>query len=121
MQTKTVIWIELMSRWEEHLIKKHFEKVDKYNKLAIDLREGKPHGVKWMVVSHCDEVEARGAINEQPWNWMCKRLGFSKCSKSADPGGSRCCSSCSYFIFLCDFLRTWKPQALVDALERSEC
>ena len=37
MQTKTVIWIELTSPWEENLTKKHFEKMDKYNKLAIDL------------------------------------------------------------------------------------
>ena len=33
---KTVIWIELTSPWEENLTKKHFEKMDKYNKLAID-------------------------------------------------------------------------------------
>ena len=43
-----------------------FEKMDKYNKLAIDLREGKHHGVKWTVVPLCVEVGARGAINEQP-------------------------------------------------------
>ena len=29
MQTKTVIWIELTSPWEENLTKKHFEKMDK--------------------------------------------------------------------------------------------
>ena len=63
MQTKTVIWIELTSPWEENLTKKHFEKMDKYNKLAIDLREGKHHGVKWIVVPLCVEVGARGAIN----------------------------------------------------------
>ena len=50
MQTETVIWIELTSPWEENLTKKHFEKMDKYNKLAIDFREGKHHGVKWTVV-----------------------------------------------------------------------
>ena len=38
------MWIELTSPWEENLTKKHFEKMDKYNKLAIDLREGKHHG-----------------------------------------------------------------------------
>ena len=37
MQTNTVIWIELTSPLEENLTKKHFEKMDKYNKLAIDL------------------------------------------------------------------------------------
>ena len=78
MQTKTVIGIERTSPWEENPTKKHFEKMDKYNKLAIDLREGKHHGVKWTVVPLCVEVGARGEINEQPWNWMCKHLGFSK-------------------------------------------
>ena len=72
MQTKIVIWIELTSPWEENLTEKHFEKMDKYNKLAVDLREGKHHGVKWTVVPLCVEVGARGAINEQSWNWMCK-------------------------------------------------
>ena len=45
MQTKTVIWIELTSPWDENLTKKYFEKMDKYNKLVVDLREGKHHGV----------------------------------------------------------------------------
>ena len=55
--------------------------MDKYNKLAIDLREGKHHGMKWTAVPLYVEVGARGAINEHPWNWMCKHLGFSKRSK----------------------------------------
>ena len=48
MQTRTLIWIELTSPWEENLTKKQFEKVGKYDnsKLAIDLRGGKHHGVK---------------------------------------------------------------------------
>ena len=29
--------------------------------------------------------------------------------------------TCSYYIFLCRFLRTCEPQALVDTLESSEC
>ena len=64
MQTTTVIWIELPSPSEEILTKRCFEKLDKYIQLAIDLREGKHHGVKWAVVLLC--VEARGAIDEQP-------------------------------------------------------
>ena len=65
---------------------------------------------------------ARGAINEQPWNWLCKRLGFSKCSKPRlTQGVQDAAVVCSYYIFLCRFLRTWEPQALVDTLERSEC
>ena len=52
-QTKRMLWIELTRPWEENLTTKHFEKMDKYNKLAIDLREGKHHGVKWTVVPLC--------------------------------------------------------------------
>ena len=122
MQTKTVIWIELTSPWKENLTKKHFEKMDKYNKLAIGLREGKHHGVKWTVVPLFVEVGARGAINEQPWNWMCKRLGFSKCSKRRlTQAVQDAAEACSYYIFLCRFLRTCEPHSLVDTLERSEC
>ena len=112
MQTKAVIWIELTSPWEENLTKKHFQKVDKYKKLAIaiDLREAKHHGVKWAVVPLCVEVGARGAINEQSWNWMCKHLGFSKCSKHRlTQGVQDAAVACSYYTFLCHFLRTWEP------------
>ena len=66
IQTQTVIWVELTSPWEENFTKKHFEKMDKYSKLAIDVRAGKHHGVKWTVDPLCIEVGARGAINEQP-------------------------------------------------------
>ena len=119
MQTKTVIWIELTSPWN-----KQFEKMDKYNKLAIDLREGNHQGVKWTVVPLCVAVGSRGAINEQPWNWMCRLLSFSKCSKRRLTQGIQDAAvACSYYIFLCLFLRTWEPQlqALVDTLERTEC
>ena len=102
---------------EENLTKKHFEKMDKHNQLTIDLREGKHHGVKGTVVPLCVEVGARGAINEQPWNRMCKRLGFSKCSKCRlTQGVQDTAAACSYYIFLCRFLRTWELQALVYTL-----
>ena len=117
-----VIRIELTSPWEENLTKKHFEEMEKYNKLAIDLWERKHYGLKWTVVPLCVEVGARGAISEQPWNWTCKRLGFSKCSKlRLTQGVHDAAVACSYYIFLCRFLRTWEPQALVDTLERDEC
>ena len=90
---------ELTSPWEENLTKKHFAKMDKCNKLVLDLREGKHHGVKWMVVPLCVEVGARGAINEQPWNWMCERLSFSKCSKRRlTQGVQDAAVACSYYI-----------------------
>ena len=90
MQTNAVIWLELTSPWEENLNKKHFEKMDKYNKLAIDLREGKHHGVKWTVVPLCVEVGARGAINELDVYTSRLQQMFKV---SVDPGGPRHCSS----------------------------
>ena len=45
----------LVLEWEENLTKKHFERMDRYSKLPIDLREGKHHGVKWTVVPLCVE------------------------------------------------------------------
>ena len=36
--SKTVIWIELTSPWEENMSKRHYEKKSKYNKLALELR-----------------------------------------------------------------------------------
>ena len=114
MQTKTVIWIELTSPYEENLTK--------YNKLAIDLQEGNHHGVKWTVVPLCVEVGARGAIDEQPWNWIRKRLCLNKCSnRRLAQGVQDAAVACSYYIVLCRFLRAWETQAQVDTLERSEC
>ena len=96
--------------------------MDSYNKLAIDLQEGNHHGVKWTVVPLCVVVGARGAINEQPWNWMFKRISYSKCAKrQLTQGVQDAAVACSYYIFLCRFLKTWEPHALVDTLERSEC
>ena len=61
--------------------------------------------VKWTVVPLCVEVGARGAINEQPWNWMCKCLGFSKCSKRRlTQGVQDAAVACSYYNDLCRFL-----------------
>ena len=57
MQTTTVIWIELTSPWEENLTKKHFEKMDKYSKLAIDLREGR---------LTCEKETPRGEVDSGP-------------------------------------------------------
>ena len=54
-----------MSPWEENLTKKHFEKMDKYDQLVIDLRDRQRHGLKWMVVLLCVKVGERGAINER--------------------------------------------------------
>ena len=47
METKTVIMLELTSPWEENLGKRHKQKMEKYNQLAIDLEQGKHNGIEW--------------------------------------------------------------------------
>ena len=49
MESKTIIWIELTSPWEENFKKNYDLKFKRYNQLAIDLREGTHFGVKWTV------------------------------------------------------------------------
>ena len=70
MSRKTVIWIELASPWEENMSKRHFEKKNKYNQLALDLRNPHRVGGAWTVFPFEVEVGARGAINEQPWSYI---------------------------------------------------
>ena len=117
MQTKTVIWIEPTSPWDNNLTKT----MNKFNVLSIDLQEGKHHGVKWTLVPVCVEVGARGAINEQPWKWMCKHLGVNKCSKCRLTQGIQDAAvACSYYILLCRFLRTLELQAPVATLTKTQ-
>ena len=35
-KTKTVVWVELTSPWEENMTIRHFEKLAKYNQLKVD-------------------------------------------------------------------------------------
>ena len=44
VETKTIVWIELTSPWEENLRKNHDLKKGRYNELVFDLREGKHVG-----------------------------------------------------------------------------
>ena len=71
-----VIWIELTSCWEENLTKKHFEKMDKYNKLAIDLRETKHHRVEWTVVPLCVERKQHCTAATRLWLLDIKLNGY---------------------------------------------
>ena len=94
MSCKTVIWIELASPWEENMSKRHFEKKNKYNQLALDLRNPHRVGGAWTVFPFEVEVGARGAINEQPWSYMCSKLGFIHfcCPSATQVGSARCCT-----------------------------
>ena len=72
LTSKTVIWIELTSPWEENMPKRHYEKKSKYNKLALELRNSQRAGGTWTVHPLEVEIGARGAINPQSWQYMCK-------------------------------------------------
>ena len=112
METKTVVWIELTSPWEENLRKNHDLKKGRYNQLAIDLREGKHvGGIKWRVVPLCVEVGCRGAINEGPWFGMCRRLGFTKTiTRRVTQAAQETAVMCSYYLFLSRFVKLWEQR-----------
>ena len=117
LETKTVVWVELTSPWEENLRKNHDLKKGRYNQLAIDLREGKHvGGIKWRVVPLCVEVGCRGAIYEGPWYGMCRRLGFTKTiTRRVTQAAQETAVMCSYYIFLCRFMKLWEQRPLMGA------
>ena len=115
MKTKTVIWIELTSPWEENMKSQHFAKCEKYNQLATDLRGGKHFDVKWTVLPHYVEIGARGAIHELGWGRMCTQLGITGAARrKLTHSVQDAAIYCSHYIFLCRFHRQWEPQRLID-------
>ena len=119
METKTIIWIELTSPWEENFKKNYDLKFKRYNQLAIDLREGKHFGVKWTVYPHYVEIGARGGIHELGWGRMCTQLGISgKARRSLTESVQDAAIHCSHYIFLCRFHLQWEPQQLIDTWKK---
>ena len=115
-----MIIIEITSPWEENFQKSHGYKVGKYNQLKIDLEDGKYFGVKWTVELICVEVGARGAIHQEMWGRMCKKLGiFGKVRKNLRNAVQEAAIHCSHYIFLCRFHKHWEPQPLLDTWRRS--
>ena len=81
--------------------KRHFEKKNKYNQLAIDLRNPRRVGGAWTVYPFEVEVGARGATNEQPWSYMYNMLGFdSDARKRLKWAVEDATQHCSHLIFL---------------------
>jgi hypothetical protein len=116
MEKKIVVWIELTSPWDENLTKNHYLKKNRYNRLAIDLREGKHHGVKWKVHPFYVEVGCKGWINQQPWHSMCKQLGFTtKDEKSLTRSVQTAACLCSQVIFQKRYTKVWEKQALLSS------
>ena len=121
MATNTVIWIELTSPWEENFQKNNTLKQDRYNQLAVDLRNGKHiGGIKWNVIPLYVEIGARGPIHEHSWNWMCSKLGFwGKARKKFSAAVQDTAIYCSHFIFLCRFLKIWEHKPLLNGWKAS--
>ena len=121
MSRKTVIWIELTSPWEENMSKRHFEKKNKYNQLALDLRNPHRVGGAWTVFPFEVEVGARGAINEQPWSYMCSKLGFTFAARERLKWAVQdAAQHCSHLISLCRFHKKWEPRPLLNTYRWSE-
>ena len=87
---------------------------------SIDLRNGKHHDVKWTVYPFDVEVGARGAINEQPWVGMCRKLGFSaKERRELTEAAQVTAICCSFTIFVHRF-RKWEHRFPLSAFNWSE-
>ena len=94
--------------------KRHFEKKNKYNQLAIDLRNPRRVGGAWTVYPFEVEVGARGATNEQPWSYMYSMLGFdSDARKRLKWAVEDAAQHCSHHIFLSRFHQKWEPRPLL--------
>ena len=112
-----MVWIELTSPWEENRDKNHELKMIRYNQLAIDLREGKHVGnIKWRVIPLYVEVGCRGTVNQRPWYGMCNDLGFTQTiTRRITEAATQTALWCSYFIFLCRFVKVWEQRPLMGA------
>ena len=114
MDTKTVVLIELTSPWEENFEKNHKKKLNKYNQLVVDLRQGNHFGVKWTVRLFCVEIGARGALHDSAWGRMCGQLGITgSARKRLTHAVQDTAICCSHYMFLRRFHKQWEPQALM--------
>ena len=108
-KTKTVVWIELTSPWEENMTIRHFEKLSRYNQLKID---SEARG--WKVHPLCVEVGCRG-YTSQSFQQMCKVLGFSsRETRDLKYSVEKTALHCSYAIFVHRYQREWSEKPLLD-------
>ena len=113
--SKTVIWIELTSPWEENMSKRHYEKKTRYNKLALELRKPQCAGGAWTVHPLEVEIGARGTINPQSWQRMCKIMGFETNIRDRLTCSTGCCSALQPHIPL-PFSQNWATLLLHNTL-----
>ena len=107
--TKTVIWIELTSPWEDNMTVRHSEKHSRYNQLKIDcVDQG------WQVHPLCVEVGCRGHVS-QSYEWMCKKLGFSQAEKKELKFElEKTALHCSHAIVAARYSAEWPLRPLLD-------
>ena len=107
---KTVAWIELTSPWEENMTKWHFDKHEKYGKLAHQLR-----AKGWKAIPICVEVGARGHTNHK-WHHFAKAVGFSKAeSRLLKARVARVAQRCSYYLYLNRKNKEWVRPPLIES------
>ena len=123
LETKTVVWVELTSLWEENVNKNHDLKKGKYNQLVIDSRAGKHvGGIAWTVVPLYVKVGCRGAINEEPWYGMCRKMGFTKTiTHRVTKAAQETAVHCSHVLFLSLFMKLWEQRSLMGKLINQKC
>ena len=104
MEKQVVVLLELTSPWEENLKKRHDFKLEKYERLITELREGQHNGVKWNAQLFCVEIGARGAYHEMAWGRMCSAFGiYKEARKTLLDAMQTAAIQCSHFIFLYRF------------------
>ena len=107
---KTAIWVELTSPWEDNMEAKHFEKLGRYNKLALD---AKANG--WRVIPICVEVGCRGRIFPPGWKDMIRTLGFTTAEeKQLKAIVEQTATHCSHAIFALHKQPWSSPKPLLD-------
>ena len=95
-----------MSKW-------HYNKHDKYSKLAHKLREK-----GWKVIPNCVEVGARGYVNHN-WHHFTKTVGFTKAdSNSLKAKVARTAQRCSYYLYCNRNNKEWTRPPLIESFKK---
>jgi hypothetical protein len=107
--TRTVIWIELTSPWEENMESQHFTKLARYEQLRMDCENN-----GWRAIPICVEVGCRGYVNPHGWHTMIKTLGFTaREAKKLKWIAEKTAEHCSHTIFAL-FRNLWVPKPLLN-------
>ena len=107
--TKTVVWIELTSPWEENMSTWHDQKKSNYNRLKIDC-EAQGRTVHDLYV----EVGCRGHVY-QPFDYVFDVLGFTKSERrQLKKTVEETALVCSYLIWVHRYKIHWEERSLLD-------